>query len=319
MCVINTDCCYPAHTMIVVCDISALRINDRFPRSLLPCSSNDPIVPTLTEQDLTILDLASFNRSVGDLHAIVPSKCERRHPRGIISHVCSTPLPPSSIETVKPAVGVASIALTAVLMSRTMDDYSLIRFLYELCATHRVEDYRTRHKPLASVDMLKSELGRLGCIRGSKRILELLDFVADNSASPRETDLAMLAWLPHHLGGYGLPMGEMNRTIGVGGSDRRCDLLFRKQKVGVEYDSDEAHAGRENIARDSARRKVLENGGYRVVPITNGEFSDRELSFEAMRLVGKCLGSRVRKPRGAEAVARERLFRFVCSMHVPFF
>lgn len=311
--------CYRAGTMVIICDISALRLHDRFARSLKPCRVSGRILPSLGEADLARLDVASARETLGDLHVIVPSKGERKAVGGIISHVCTTPLPPASVQLVKSGVGVASVALCVALMSRTLDDRRLIRFLYELCATYRVNDYLHAYKPLANRDGLRTELMELREFQSSGRVLGLLDYVADGSASPRETDLAMLAWLPHRLGGYGLPLGMMNTVLRVGASERRCDLLFPRARVGVEYDSDELHSEEADISHDSARRTSLENKGYRIVQVTNGELRDGKLSFEAMRLIGRHLGLRVRVPRGKNILAREKLLRFVNTRHVPLF
>ena len=129
----------------------------------------------------------------------------------------------------------------------------------------------------------------------------------------------MLAWLPHCLGGYGFPLGAMNKIKKVAGRERKCDLYFTRKRVGIEYESDENHSGTTNIARDSARRTSFENKGYRIVTMTNGEFKDPRQSFETMRLVGKLIDVRVREPQGRSAEARKKLHRFVLTPHVAYF
>lgn len=286
---------------------------------LFQSTSLIPIMPSVTERDLRSIDKMSFEKRFGRLHAVGSSMDERHGIEGITVHVCTTPLPPGSILMVKDGVGVTSVALTAILMARRLSDFDLVRLLYELCATYRVEDYYNLYVPLATVAGMKAEVKQLLSIRGAKRVFDLLDYVADNSRSPRETDLAMLAWLPCRLGGFHLPMGEMNKEKKLGEASRKCDLWFQKAKLGVEYESDEGHLGETNISRDSARRTLFGNKGYRVVTMTNGEFKDNELLFETMRLIGKYLGKRVHKPSGSGAKAREELLAFVRSPHVAFF
>ncbi len=305
--------------MIVICNISALRIHERFGGALTEMADGQPIIPALNARGLSAIDIKGFRASMGDLHVIAPSRADRCQEAGVVSHVCTMPLPASSVRLVKPGVAVASVALAALLMSRTLSDHDVVRLLYELCATYRVNDYRTAHAPLARIDCLREEFAQLSNMRGSKRILMLSHYVADGSASPRETDLAMLVWLPHHLGGFGLPLGELNREVSIGRIKRRFDLFFRTTNVGIEYDSDENHAGARNNTDDAVRRKQLENHGFRVVPITNGELKNPQLTYDAVHLIAKLLNLRIRPPKGKSAEERMHLHRYINTPHVPFF
>jgi hypothetical protein len=305
--------------MLIICDIPALKLHAELGAKLKPLPQEGAVLPTLTAQDLALVDSAAFERRYGTIHVIAGSREERDTCTSAIPHLCSSEIPANSVCMVKQGVGVASVALTTVLMSRTLTDYQLIRLLYEECATYRVYDYRNTYKPLSNVKSLKEELKRLLHIRGSVHVLQLLEFVVDNSASPRETDLAMLAWLPWRLGGYGFPIGEMNKKKHFGDAVRRCDIWFEKAKLGIEYESDESHSGEADIAHDSARRTFLGNKGCTVITMTNGEFKDDALSHETMRYVGKLLGRRVREPRGRSIIARKELLAFVRSPHSVFF
>ena len=305
--------------MLIICDIPALKLHAELGAKLKPLSQEETVAPTLAAQDLALIDSAAFERRYGKIHAIVGSIEERNACPGVVAHVCSSAIPAGSVYMVKPNIGVASVALTTVLMSRTMSDNQLVRLMYEECATYRVYDYRNEYRPLSSVDDLDKELAKLSHIRGCARVAELLEFIVDNSASPRETDLAMLAWLPWRLGGYGFPIGEMNKKKHFGDAVRRCDIWFEKAKLGIEYESDESHSGEADIAHDSARRTFLGNKGCTVITMTNGEFKDDALSHETMRYVGKLLGRRVREPRGRSIIARKELLAFVRSPHSVFF
>jgi len=100
---------------------------------------------------------------------------------------------------------------------------------------------------------------------GHTRALRALRFVADNAASPMEAVLVMLLTLPYRLGGYGLPMPELNGIIYpkkrvsqfAGKSFYRGDLLWRDAGVVAEYNSDLEHASQNRIAMDAIRRSDL--------------------------------------------------------------
>jgi very-short-patch-repair endonuclease len=53
------------------------------------------------------------------------------------------------------------------------------------------------------------------------------------------------------------------------------DLLWRAQRVIVEYQSDEWHAGRLARARDTTRENRLTADGYVVIPITREQLAQR--------------------------------------------
>ena len=309
--------------MIVICDRTALRVHAAYGRHLRQVEQGGAVTPTLTDDDLAHIDIDAFTKRHGELHVMVGGRDLRRRKAGVTIHVCTSPIPARCIRKLKEGVYVASVGLAVVLMSANMGDYLLVRLLYEVCAIYRVESYREKSPALTSVKELRNELELLKGMRGVLRVEALLNYVADNSRSPRETDLAMLAWLPHRMGGYGLPLGAMNKQCSLGQVKRRCDLLFPQKeglpRVGVEYESDEEHSGDENISSDSARRKVFENKGYRIVTFTNGELKSATLSFEAMRFIGTCLGLRVRKPRGYNAKMRAELLKFVNTHHDPLF
>ena len=96
------------------------------------------------------------------------------------------------------------------------------------------------------------------------------------AASPRECALGLVLHLPPRFGGYGLPRPLLNEPIELTEADKRladrshyvADLLWQKQQVIVEYDSDAFHLTSASHHHDSVRRAVLENAGYRVISIT---------------------------------------------------
>lgn len=291
-------------------------------------------------------DFDAYRREFGTLHLLVDSQAKRRHEKDVVTHLFSDRVPEGSLYELKRGVYVASVALCLLHASRRLSMLELVRLCFELCACYELvwadedPDDRTNPDddldnvtyegepkkvctfrecvPITTVDQLSASLSRLE-VKGSSRIRWALRFVADGSASPRETDLAMYAWLPNRLGGHGFRVGTMNQVISIAGEKRRCDLFFGKERVGVEYDSDEWHLGSARHSHDSARTKEIERRGYHIVSITNGELRDFDLANAAMALLGRRLGRRVREPRKRTAEARLALHAFINTSHQPMF
>jgi len=320
--------------MIVITDIPALTIHRRFGKALVSTdatslkeASGDP------SQDL---DLAAFMRECGTLHLLVGKDTKKRHAKGVVCHTAPQELPPGCLLKLRDGVLVASIGLALVSASRHLDDLTLLRLCYELCADYEIIElpeeglpseggdichdtygYRQRTRLIGIAD-LRASVETVAFLRGAKRVLDLLDYVAEGSASPRETDVAMYVWCPHRLGGYAFPMVGMNQECATEDGPRRNDLLVDKH-AGVEYDSDAEHAGARKNSADSARKKLLELAGRKVVSLTNDEVKSPKLFFNSMRLLGRYTGRTVRPPSKRTKEARDRLHAFVNSPHTPLF
>ncbi|WP_251230247.1 endonuclease domain-containing protein [Adlercreutzia aquisgranensis] len=112
-----------------------------------------------------------------------------------------------------------------------------------------------------------------------------------------ETTLALLLCLPKQKGGMGLPKPEMNARITIPPNLRRlakrgyvrADLLWRRQKVLVEYDSDWAHANTRSLNADAAKRNVLQRMGYTVITLTKDQVNEWGAFWEFASIVSHAL------------------------------
>lgn len=97
---------------------------------------------------------------------------------------------------------------------------------------------------------------------GRQRAIDSLGWLDPRAASPRESHLRVL------LREAGLPQPEVNGVIQDewGGFLAIGDLVFRKQRVIVEYDG-EVHAPMHQRAKDAARRAMLREHHWIVVEI----------------------------------------------------
>lgn len=169
----------------------------------------------------------------------------------------------------------------------------------ELCGTYSKRDtsrgYTKRERPLLSSSTLLFYLGRMAFCYGARRMREALPWIIDGMASPMETALYLLICLPPSLGGLGIMRPISNAKINVPQELRvgvhawrqivMPDLFWPERGVVVEYDSDEAHAGRER--EDQERRELLQDMGYVVIVFHADDVLDRgKFSAKVSSLAG---------------------------------
>jgi hypothetical protein len=128
-----------------------------------------------------------------------------------------------------------------------------------------------------------------------------LPYLKEHSASPRETELAMLMGLPPRLGGYGFTEFELNARVptsslarGMTGSAYLLvDEYFPAARVGLEYDG-MVHADTSRMARDAARRAALSSMGIEIVTVTGEQLVHWRGMDRIAELVGQKTGRRMR-------------------------
>jgi very-short-patch-repair endonuclease len=76
----------------------------------------------------------------------------------------------------------------------------------------------------------------------------------------------------------GLPEPEVNGIIRDGGGYRvaECDLVFRKQRVLLEYEGDHHRADPATFRKDITRYDRLQDLGWRVIRVTEADLKRPE-------------------------------------------
>ena len=229
-------------------------------------------------------------------------------------HVYSMPLPDGCFVMAEEGVFVASPEFCFLLMARELELIQLIELGYEFCGTYsladdgststnQTEEKSTRQLPmLTNLKRLTFFISRMQGVAGRNKAMRALRYIAERSASPMETKLAMLMTLPCILGGYCLPRPELNGKVIPSKAVRKslsqnyfyCDLYWRVPNVAVEYDSDEYHANSAHIAKDAIKRNALALCDTFVITMTRRQvYSTIELE-RAASLVAKSIGFRMR-------------------------
>ena len=121
-----------------------------------------------------------------------------------------------------------------------------------------------------------------------------------------ETACTLLLCLPYKYGGYGIPFPELNKTIPLTYGTRKLtshdffigDLVWQKERLVVEYNSDKFHIDKRSLYNDVQRSNLLDLNGIRTITITRRMLFDVYEFEQTALLIGKTLNHRIKKPKG---------------------
>lgn len=239
-------------------------------------------------------------------HVLVgsPSRCRASGEYAL--HVCTSRFKGDSFLRLGDGICASAPALAFIQeAARCEDEISLIELGFELCGTY--QSWRTgvptryRAKPLASVRALSDYVSDNPSVRGSGKAARALRYLADGSASPRETKQALVLGLPMGYGGHGLGIPRMNYEVRAnaaaraisGRSSFRCDLCWPELKIDVEYQSREWHEGEASRLADSRRTNALMAMGWTVIGVTNDELESFAATEGIAQTIRRHLGKRL--------------------------
>lgn len=235
-------------------------------------------------------------------HLDVATACQddRRYSARVRPHLCAYTYGGDYLRF-DSEICVAKPELAYLQTAETLSVQELVLLGYELCGCFVTNDGEfSRAAPVAYVGNLKSYADVHRNARGYRKAQRALSYVCDGSASPRESQLAALLCAPKGLGGYGLPLPELNAEIPLNNTEREllskqrlyCDLLWRTADVAVEYDSDLFHSNTQKINDDSLRRNVLKRTGISVIDVTNTQMRKASALHGIARQISMELGQK---------------------------
>ena len=213
------------------------------------------------------------------LHIVVSDQAYRQKKGATVSHVVALDEDAAPIFPLADGNSVVSPALALVQMARELDLVDWLILAYEFCGTYTLDPAQpegfAEREPLTSVEEIKQTIDALAGAKGIKTARAGLAYLANGSASPKETGLALELALPRRLHGFAIGTPQMNASIMLQAEARalyprdtcRCDLFFPEKNVAVEYDSDAEHATEEKKDSDALRRIALSTEGLEVVPV----------------------------------------------------
>lgn len=238
----------------------------------------------------------------------------------ITYHISGLAHPSCSFARLEKGVYVATPELVFLQLASTLQFPHLVLLGYELCGTYSPSliDLRgfCNHEPLTSQARLASFCDRATGLKGASKARRAARFVLDNSASPRESVLAMILTLPRSEGGYALARPLLNYDVPLSAEQRRelnrtsvrCDACWPDNRLVVEYESDGFHSGDASYVRDSRRRNDLRYLNYDIATVTNSELKSRHDMDKIAHGLAKSLHVQIR-PCKYDHVERQKLLR----------
>lgn len=210
--------------------------------------SPDSVLSHISAAQALGLPLPWHLQQSSEIHVSTPRDVPRPRRRDITTH--HTDLTPAERGSLG-GMRITSPARTYVDMAALLGHASLVALGDVVLRDHCV-----------SQDDLRALALRRGRYPGRGRALRAIDWLDPGAESPRESHLRVL------LRQARLPRPEVNGVIvsGTGEFLARGDLVFRRERVIVEYDG-EVHAPMEQRAKDAARRARLREHGWIVVEI----------------------------------------------------
>lgn len=294
---------------IVFCDISALECwRSADPRSpSIRHAARSNVLPAKAPSKALVE--AAVLRALGPLsrpvHLLVSDGAGRKPSARAVYHTCSS-VPARSLVALGRDIAITSPELSFARLGASVPIAKLIAIGCEQTGSYALApdspDGFVKQEPLTSVAQLRAFTQSLEGLPGIKRARRAARFVLPGSASPAETNLALLLHLPYSMGAYNVQPPALNYRINLDRHARalaskpfvRCDLCWPEARLCIEYDSDAQHTGSERIARDSKRRNALISMGYSVITVTKRQlYSSLEMDGIA-HAVAKALGTRIR-------------------------
>ena len=214
------------------------------------------------------------------LHTCAFRREDRGNRADLREHVCGK-LVRTPFCKVGRGLHVANPELAFLQAAVSMQPLQALRIGFELCGTYGFNDQEEcvfSLAPLTSVGEIAKRYSSCSHLYGMKSIEGIVGKLLDGSASPYETDLAILLSLPSFYGGYNIHGFELNGEIDLppgsfarwGKRTYRCDYLWRNEKVALEFESKSFHSplGR---TRDVIRENALNELGYTVISVTSDQ------------------------------------------------
>lgn len=264
-------------------------------------------------------DLEAFGGGSYVVHLAVVDAGQRRKTRRIVTHLRSAPYPQGAFRRYARGVYVASPELCFLEAASFLSFFQLVKFGFLICGTYTLNpdaeelncrpSFTNKRKILSFID----RMGTTRSCRVAKRALEL---VAEGSASPRETETAILLAAPSRMGGYGFELPRLNYRIDFTEDQRRMfgrqfvvlDLYWPQFGVAIEYDGEDGHSAFEDVARDRRKSSEMAYLGITVVRVDKRQMAN---AYQVQVLARKCarlMGRYMRKMEPDQMRKKEALF-----------
>ena len=213
---------------------------------------------------------------------------------------------------------IASPELCFLQAAKELSFIELVKFGFDLCARYISDDneqYQQRPRiPVTNTAALQEFLSQKAGIDGIKSAYRALPYINNDSNSPMETKVTMLATFPWGKGGFLLKPPALNQEVVLspkgaeifGRKSCSCDIVWPEEKVAVEYDSHLVHLSADQHQWDLRKTLALEYSGYTVLRITADILNDQAQAEAFFLHVRKLLGVRPEQYRITKSADKRR-------------
>ena len=287
-----------------------------------PCTKTRVTDAASALSEIRAIDLTRFDFGRGTLHVLVGDAASRGDAAGIKFHVRSIELPLGAFRRLDSGIYLASPELCFFELACSLPFPKLVEFGYLLCGTYTLNPAAKKkngRSPLTTKRRLESFVLRMGDSRGRATALRALTLVLEESASPRETKLAILLTFPVRLGGYHFEAPILNYRIDFtkaeqelfGKSYVELDSYWPAFHCGIEYDGNENHSKDEDVSNDRKKSSELNYRGITVIRVDKQQLSSPYQVYVLARKLQKLMKIPHRKPTDAQWQRKEELFDII--------
>lgn len=251
------------------------------------------------------------------LHVLCTHPCERRHNQGVVCHLWTSPIPPSSIAYLANGVYTCIPEFMFIQLCYGSDRENRLMLGSELAAKYAINPNGRKglikRPPLVTPHNIEAFATQIPQAPGTTRALEVTPYIGCNARSPKENELWLIFRLPRTLGGRSITGIEMDRKIALNKRARTLakrkrlysDLFFLTSNTDFEYDADDNHLTKEANESDKRRANALRIMDIDLITMTNGQLHDWQ-SFDIIARQMEERESRVFRTTSEATRARQK-------------
>lgn len=241
-------------------------------------------LPNLSKPLITFSDIPNSAIEDSKLHILIFSQKNIRHIKDVDVHCCNNRISVKSFVELNNDILIPKPELLFCQMSRLLSFEQLCLLGMEMCGTYTFDNNRheqIRHdvRPLSNsrniLNYAKHLQKNYNNFQGIRKALQAAQIVADNSASPQESKLFIMLCSSHKYGGYSISNMILNHEIILskkaqqiaGQNCIKPDICNLKNKVSIEYDSNQYHDNMKQNEKDKRRYDAMYHDGWKVFNI----------------------------------------------------
>ncbi len=262
------------------------------------------------------------------LHCVVPKASNRREIKDGRCHVLGCQM--EAIRLRRSADGsslcVVSPEVLFLQMAASLSAIELVRLGFELCGNYSLPMSQPNYagtprgfvarEALTSVMELSEFVASHDSSRSVKNARAALRYIADGSASPKQTELCMLMVLPRKMGGYGLAAPSCSCASGtpedtaayLSGKARSFGLCWPAAGIAIRYGTG-GNGGAKRPGRDCRRCALPSYSDMKVLSVSNRDIRHSEKLDGIADAVARKHGRYLRRDLRYDFAARQATLR----------